>query len=225
MVKGSIFFSLRNLINDQKGCATKITAYYKSLGITSGTGNTTSGNINNGITNNNTNNIGSSSNNNSNVGTSTNSALSSNIGKQATVNASMLNIRSGARVDREIVTKVQKGTSVTILSTLGDWYKVRLSSGVVGWANATYLQVQQVSVSPDNTVTNSQTNTTTYPCQGTVTASSLNVRSGARVDRELITKLSQGTTVTVLSKLGDWYKIKMADQKIGWVNGAYIKLG
>ena len=225
LVKGSIFFSLRNLINDQKGCATKITAYYKSLGITSGTGNTTSGNINNGITNNNTNNIGSSSNNNSNVGTSTNSALSSNIGKQATVNASMLNIRSGARVDREIVTKVQKGTSVTILSTLGDWYKVRLSSGVVGWANATYLQVQQVSVSPDNTVTNSQTNTTTYPCQGTVTASSLNVRSGARVDRELITKLSQGTTVTVLSKLGDWYKIKMADQKIGWVNGAYIKLG
>ena len=62
-------------------------------------------------------------------------------------------------------------------------------------------------------------------CFRRVTASSLNVRSGARVDRELITKLSQGTTVTVLSKLGDWYKIKMADQKIGWVNGAYIKLG
>ena len=165
--------------------------------------------------------------------TSTNQVASASaIGKKATVTATTLNVRSGARVDRPLITKLSAGTQVTILDVLGDWYKIRLADNKVGFASAAYLTVSAESA---NNITGQMTNNTgavdsvlgsgiNFPCTGTVTASSLNVRSGARVDRPLITKLPAGTKVTVLAMLNDWLKIKMANGQIGWVSSEFVSL-
>lgn len=284
-IKGSIFFSLRDLLNNRQSCKNQITNFY---GNTSGNnnlptindnntqaniGNSTNNNTNNNTstgnnqsnnnignnintgngsnTNNNStpivnnpsngldndenlwvddslNNIGSGSNNSSNQTNGSNHQtikdLMSHIGKVGTVTASSLNVRTGAKVERDIVAKIVSGSKVTILGVLNDWYKVKLSDGKVGWASSSYISVEDKTEdnSSQNTSTGNTTQDNTYPFNGKVVASTLNVRSGARVDREIVATLAEESEVKVVSLLGDWYKIQLSDGKVGWVNRAYI---
>ncbi len=197
-VKGSIYFSLRDLLNNRMQSKDKIALAYQAHPV-SGAGSTgSSTTTSTGIV-----------------------ALATAVGKTGTVTASTLNIRAGARVDRAVVAKATSGTKLTILSTLGEWYKIKLSNGLVGWANAAYIHVNTGTTTTASTSTT--TSTSTFPKVGTVTASTLNVRSGARTDRSIVTKLKSGNRVTVLSSLGDWYKIKASNGKIGWCVKSYIK--
>jgi uncharacterized lipoprotein YddW (UPF0748 family) len=117
-VKGSFYFSLRDLLNNRQNVKTLLTSYYKNMQTTTATTTVASG---------------------------TTSVLPNSVtsvkGKTGTVTASVLNIRAGARVDRAVVTKVSAGTKVTLLDTLNNWYKVRLSNGQVGWASSQYINV------------------------------------------------------------------------------------
>lgn len=224
-VKGSIYFSLKDLLNNRMSCKDKITSFYKN---NTSTGN--SGSQNSGSTGNNSGNNGSSSNNNSNSNNNSsgsNSGSTSAIGKNGIVTATSLNIRAGARVDRDIVTTVSEGTNLTILDVLGDWYKVKLVNGTVGWANSSYIKVSTTisgSNSESNQTTGSSGSTISFPAQGVVTATTLNVRSGARVDREIVAKVTKDTKVTVASELNGWYKIKLANGTVGWVSKEYIQI-
>lgn len=221
-VKGSIYFSLKDLLNNRMSCKDKITSFYKNNG--DNTGN--SGSQDNANTGNNSGNSGAN-NNSGNSSTGTNSTTTSAIGKTGTVTATTLNIRAGARVDRDIVATVNEGTSLTILDVIGDWYKVKLVNGTVGWANGSYIKVSTTpsdNSSSSNTITGSDSNTISFPAQGTVIATTLNVRSGARVDREIVAKVTKDTKVTVASQLGDWYKIKLANGTVGWASKEYIQI-
>lgn len=57
---------------------------------------------------------------------------------------------------------------------------------------------------------------------GYVTATSLNVRSGAGTNFSVIGSLLYNTKVTLLSQSGDWYKIQYGNTT-GWVLGTYIR--
>lgn len=294
-IKGSVFFSLRDLLNDRQGCKTQITSIYggNNSFLTPGIGNTTNSNssnttidnslngavnnngtnssLNNNTTTNNGNTNISNNNQNSNTNTTTpntstnntinssngfddsdlwvddsinqigdetspgqsvdkltnsnTSDLTSHIGKTGKVNATSLNIRAGANTERAVVAKVPSGTKVTILSVLNGWYKVKLSDGKVGWANSSYISVSEETSSTTIPTQSSSTQSSNYPFTGTVTATTLNVRSGARVDRELIATLTKGSSVSVLSAIGDWYKVKLSNGKVGWANSQYISKG
>jgi len=212
MVKGSIYFSLRDLLSSRQGCLTKITHFYNQLGGGSMPPSNNNGNQN---TTPPSTNSGSSS-------TTTN--LEANIGKVGSVTASSLNIRAGARADRDIVAKVSLGTKVTILDVLNGWYKVKLANGTVGWASSEYITASSTTTSGSNTNTNSNT-TVSYPANGTVTATTLNIRAGARTDRAVVATVTKGTKVTVLDKLNDWYKVKLSNGTVGWASSAYVSLG
>ena len=56
---------------------------------------------------------------------------------------------------------------------------------------------------------------------GTVTATSLNVRSGASTSYSIVGKVTKGKEVEILSSSNGWYKIKCSDIT-GWVSGDYI---
>ncbi|QEH68735.1 family 10 glycosylhydrolase [Cellulosilyticum sp. WCF-2] len=214
-VEGSIYFSLRDLLSNRMGSKDKISNYYKANPVT-GTGNTGSGG-------NSSNNGNSNTENGTGSGSSSSNVNPNAVGKTGVVSATTLNIRSGARTDRPVVAKVSSGTKVTILSILGDWYKVKLSNGTVGWASAAYIKVDASQSTTNNGNTaGSTTNTSSFPKQGTVNATSLNIRAGARTDRPIVAKLAKGTKVTILSVLGDWYKVKLADGTIGWCVKTYI---
>ncbi|MEG0351912.1 MAG: family 10 glycosylhydrolase [Cellulosilyticaceae bacterium] len=135
------------------------------------------------------------------------------IGKKGSVNTETLNVRSGARADRPVITKIGKGTRVAILDTLSGWYKVKLPDNQIGWVSAEYIKVDKTS-------------TITQPTSkvGTVTIDGLNVRSGAGINNSVVTKVNKGTKVTLLETKGDWYKVKLLDGKAGWVSKTYITL-
>ena len=60
---------------------------------------------------------------------------------------------------------------------------------------------------------------------GTITASALNVRTGAGTNYSKVTLLYKGDKVEILSSSNGWYKIRLSNGKTGWVSSKYIVKG
>ena len=145
-----------------------------------------------------------------------NSQNGSSISGYGKVTASTLNVRSGAGTSYSVVTKVYKGNKVELLESSNGWYKIKLSSGKVGWASSDYIT--RINNSSNN---NSQSGTS-ISGYGKVTASTLNVRSGAGTSYSVVTKAYKGDKVELLESSNGWYKIKLSSGKVGWVSSDYI---
>ena len=52
----------------------------------------------------------------------------------------------------------------------------------------------------------------------------LNVRSSASTSGTILTSLTNGSYITLISKSGDWYYVEYADDKFGYCHKDYIKL-
>jgi len=144
--------------------------------------------------------------------------------KTGTVTASSLNIRKGPSTSYSIVGALKNGQSVTITDTdsATGWYKIKTSAGVVGYASNKYIKVDgKVS---ENTGSNNTT-TATAKKTATVTASSLNVRSGPSTAYSIVTTLSKGHNVTIHETASTgWHKVTTATGKTGYVSPTYVKV-
>ena len=58
--------------------------------------------------------------------------------------------------------------------------------------------------------------------EGTVTADTLNVRSGPSTSYGITTKIYKGNKVQILETSNGWHKIKTSNGKIGWVSASYL---
>ena len=135
---------------------------------------------------------------------------------EGTVTADALNVRSGPSTSYGITTKLYKGDKVEILETSNGWHKIKASNGKIGWVSGDYIKVSSGSTSQPSTSTT----------KATVTATSLNVRSGAGTSYSVITKLSKGTVVDVIESASNgWKKIKTSNGTTGWVSGDYLTTG
>ena len=135
---------------------------------------------------------------------------------EGTVTADALNVRSGPSTSYGITTKLYKGDKVEILETSNGWHKIKASNGKIGWVSGDYIKVSSGSTSQPSTSTT----------KATVTATSLNVRSGAGTSYSVITKLPKGTVVDVLESASNgWKKIKTSGGTTGWVCGEYLTTG
>ncbi|WP_165478514.1 C40 family peptidase [Clostridioides difficile] len=145
------------------------------------------------------------------------SSINASALEKGTVTASALNIRSGPSSDCDKVAKLYKGKTVEILEKSNGWYKVRVSSSVVGWGSAKYI-----STSGSSEGTSSQNNPT-ISGNGKVNVSSrLNVRSGAGTNYSLVGKANNGDVVKLLEQSNGWYKIKLSNGVTGWASSQYI---
>ncbi|NLI61700.1 MAG: SH3 domain-containing protein, partial [Clostridiales bacterium] len=129
------------------------------------------------------------------------------------VTASSLNVRSGPSTKNHKVGMVAKGKRLTILGTQGSWYRISFN-GKDAYVHSNYVRLESTSTPPSSTVTGI----------ATVTASSLNVRSGAGTGYKRIGSLPRNRQVELLGKQGSWYKIKFASGT-GYVHGDYLKIG
>ncbi|WP_297131312.1 C40 family peptidase [Terrisporobacter sp.] len=125
------------------------------------------------------------------------------------VTASSLNVRSGASTNYSVIGTLSKGAKVEVISTSNGWSKIKYN-GSIGYVSSKYLDEK---VSGDNTSTSTSVK---Y-----VTASSLNVRSGASTNYSVIGTLSKGTKVEVISTSNGWSKIKY-NGTIGYVSSQYL---
>ena len=135
---------------------------------------------------------------------------------EGTVTADALNVRSGPSTSYGITTKLYKGDKVEILETSNGWHKIKASNGKIGWVSGDYIKVSSGSTTQPSTSTT----------KATVTATSLNVRSGAGTSYSVITKLSKGTVVDVIESASNgWKKIKTSGGTTGWASGDYLTTG
>ena len=121
------------------------------------------------------------------------------------VTATTLNVRSGAGTSYSVLGSLSKGTKVEVISTTNGWSKISYN-GSTGYVSSQYLS--------DNTTS---TNTTTKY----VTATTLNVRSGAGTSYSVLGSLSKGTKVEVISTTNGWSKINY-NGSIGYVSSQYL---
>lgn len=120
-------------------------------------------------------------------------AVSSGINNTVKVDTT-LNIRN--RPNGTVVGKLKNGDSVDILDYQDGWFKI----GSDQWVSANYIH-------------------STY---GRVTASSLNLRSGAGTNYLKLGELKRNENVRLLKESNGWYMI-LVDKKFGWVSGEYIE--
>ncbi|HEX6370566.1 MAG TPA: SH3 domain-containing protein [Longimicrobium sp.] len=117
-----------------------------------------------------------------------------------TVTAETLNVRSGPDRSNAAVGTVSKGTVVTGAAEQNGWRQI--SAPVSGWVSAQYLQPVPTA-------------------QFTVTAESLNVRSGPDKSNAAVGMVSKGTVVTAVGEQNGWKQI--TSPVSGWVSAQYLQ--
>lgn len=115
--------------------------------------------------------------------------------------ASVLRMRKGPGTSYDIIAKLVYGTGVTILSSSGNWRKVKTFGGKVGWVSNNYLKKEATAK---------------------VTASVLNVRKGPGTSSAVIGGFKYGTKVTVKYTSGNWAYVT-ANKLTGYVSLNYLK--
>ena len=118
-----------------------------------------------------------------------------------------LNIRSKASATASVITSIQKGSYVTLISKTGSWWYVEYASGKYGYCHADYIVVASSNTAKVN-----------------VSWGSLNIRNGTGASYAKIGSLYKGDTVVVLSTSNGWSKILYNGNKVGYVNSSYLKL-
>lgn len=126
-------------------------------------------------------------------------------GATAVVNTGALNVRSGPGPQFTALTSVPFGTNLSLIgrNSNASWAKVRLSTGVEGWVNTSYI-VSNVAITSLPIVDGSSN----VPA-GTVNTGALNVRSGPGVSFSVLEVVYQGTRVNLLGRTADssWAQI------------------
>lgn len=134
----------------------------------------------------------------------------------ATVTADSLRLRSEANTGSATMTKAPKGATVTVEEDVGNgWYKVTYGNQT-GYMSGDWLTVSLA----DGTVLPASEGTEPEQKRGLITASSLNVRSGAGTSYEKVGALKAGAVVDIVADLGNgWYQIDS-----GYISAEYVTL-
>lgn len=112
-----------------------------------------------------------------------------------------LRVRSEASTAGEVLTKLDNGVQVEVLSTVDSgWYQISYED-ITGYVSGEYLTVDEAEAAslPQERA----------PVYVRITADSLNIRSAPGTDQEKVGKLSAGRIVETLEELEDgWYRIE-----------------
>ena len=124
--------------------------------------------------------------------------------------SSNLNVRSGAGTSYSVITSISKGTAVTVTKTSGNWSYI--TSPAVGWVSSQYLSSSKVTTTSSSST--SSTSNSSYNVK--ITASALNIRTGASTKYKSVGTYKKGTIVTITQTSGSWGKTSK-----GWIYLGY----
>lgn len=143
--------------------------------------------------------------------------------------ADNVNVRQSPYLYSPSIAAVAKGTAVEVLSEKAyesdgyHWSKIRTASGTEGWVAAQFLNVSLTS-----TPSQSPPAPVVKVGKRQIKGSNVNLRQSPSTRGALVTQLSQGHQVFLLSMNKqradghDWYQIQTSDGKVGWVSSAFL---
>ena len=131
--------------------------------------------------------------------------------------------------------RLNKGNLVDVIGVSGTRYQVKIADKFVGYVEKTNIKDPNAVVTKPatsiNTSASKPVSKTKYPFVGEVTASELNVRTGAGTNYGKLSSypiLKKGNLVDVLKVKKDasgdkWYQVRIAGKYTGYVSAKYIK--
>ncbi|MDR1064968.1 MAG: C40 family peptidase [Oscillospiraceae bacterium] len=127
----------------------------------------------------------------------------------ATVDASLLNIRSGPGMDYDIISTIGDKTIIVILErTNSEWYYINYD-GIVGYAKSEYFTD---ILTAEN-----------FSAMGEVTATDVLMRSGPSTDKKVLGVYNTGDQLAVIGINNGWYKVK-SNGSTGYMRSDYMKI-
>ena len=125
-----------------------------------------------------------------------------------------VNVRSGAGNSYSVLTVMKSGTTTASLGNSGKWTKVNVN-GKTGYVYSKYLTSGGNTSSTPSNNGSQNVSKTVY-----ISASSLNVRSGAGTSYSVIGNLKKGNSASVVGSTSGWYKIKYGSG-YGYISSKY----
>lgn len=123
------------------------------------------------------------------------------------VSSGRLNVRKIASVSGTVITALENGTYITLISKSGDWYYVEYADGKYGYCHKDYIKLD----SGRTAVVSTQ-------------STGLNVRTGAGTSYTIKDTLKKDDTVIVLSANGSWSRVLYDGVKTGYVSSQYLNV-
>ena len=130
------------------------------------------------------------------------------------VTAETLNARSGTGYNDKILFSLKKGDKVLILDINNGWSKIRTNEDKEGWVSSSYIDLSESEESFG-------LNRSSSYIQKQVNTNGLNMRSGPGTSYRILTTISKGTKLDVISESNGWSKINY-DGRIGYVYSTYL---
>ena len=127
-------------------------------------------------------------------------------GGRVTTASSPLNVR--ATPNGTIIGSLPRHSYVILLGRNGDWFRVQMANGRVGYAAARYITQVSSQTARINTVRDP-----------------LNIRSGAGTNFGVITTLPRNSQVVVLGQNGAWTRILFAGNRVGFAYTNFLSIG
>ncbi len=139
-------------------------------------------------------------------------------GASGYINASDVNLRSGAGTNYSVITCMAKNTKFTFVDGKlynSKWYKIKLTSNSkTGYVTKEYVAVSSL--------------TTNSSLTGYVSDDYVNLRSGAGTNYSVVDCLRKNTKITFVSTSlynSAWYKVKVtSNSKTGYIKKDYVKM-
>ena len=135
------------------------------------------------------------------------------------VSASSLNIRQKPSLSSSITGSLSKNAVIDTLGSEGDFYKISYK-GKTGYVNKTYIKIVKSTYPSKSVVSVKPTYIEKY---GQITATDLNVRSGAGTTYPVTGSIRLGSKVTMYENTNGFYKI-IYGGKTGYISSLYVKV-
>lgn len=118
----------------------------------------------------------------------------------------LVNVRSGPGTKYKIIGLSRKGNELEVIEEVDGWFKIIWNKGKYEYAyvDKKYFNFVEINKS----------------YKGQTTASTLNIRSGAGTDYNVVGKLKKGSIITIVEEKNGWGKL---DDNKGWVSLQYVK--
>jgi uncharacterized YkwD family protein len=128
-----------------------------------------------------------------------------------------VNFRSSTALGTSnIVKQISKNVNIKMVGEVDNFYVVQLTSNEIGLISKDYVKI--ITTVPNTKVYQSLT-----PYTATVLSNGVNVRRGPSTSFAKVTAVSNGTAVTVIGKIDNFYTIIFSNNKVGMIDGSLIK--
>ena len=123
------------------------------------------------------------------------------------VNTELLNVRSGAGKNFEVVEKIPHGEKLNIISTNGNWSEVQLENGTKGYVNSKFLSDKQNSK-------NSKKNDSSWPIFLILGIAFLSWLFGGSKSKTSSNNSNHSKPKPIRTKPNHWYLCKNCNEKV-----------